>query len=61
MPIQGPQVHSRILAPQDTKVESVPFSINFISTCLDPGETTRLTLCAIFLPFKIAAAFIKSS
>ena len=59
--MHGPHVHSRILAPQATNVAKAPFSINFINTCLDPGDTAKLTLEAIFLPFKIAAAFIKSS
>lgn len=57
MPMQGPQAHSRSLAPAEMKSSAAPLRMSSASTCLDPGETETSTLSATVLPRKIAAAF----
>ena len=55
IPIQGPQPHSRSLAPDARISLSAPQSESMESTCFEPQETDMLTLSEIFLPFSILA------
>ena len=60
MPIQGPQAHSKSLAPEAIISPIAPDSANCKSTCFEPGETETETLSDTFLPRKIAATFSMS-
>ena len=61
MPMHGPQAHSSTLAPADTIFARAPFEASIVSTCLEPGEMTRLTFGATVWPSSISATFIMSA
>mgnify|MGYP000586276900 CR=1 FL=1 len=55
IPMHGPHAHSSTRAPAAMMSDNAPQSASIVSTCLEPGETERLTESAIFLPFRMAA------
>ena len=57
MPMQGPQAHSSTLAPLAMMSVSAPQSASISNTCLEPGDTERLTSGRMVLPLRSAATF----
>ena len=60
MPIQGPQVLSKILAPAEIMADKPPFWAIMFNTCREPGEMTRLTFSSMVLPCRMLATLIIS-
>ncbi len=60
MPMHGPHAHSRILAPDLTMSASSPVSIRRRRTCLEPGDTVKLTSSLILRSFTMPATVFMS-
>ena len=60
MPMQGPQAHSKILAPADIMSARAPFAASIWYTCLEPQPMVRLTSGWTVLPLSTAATRIMS-
>lgn len=60
IPMQGPQAHSRTLAPDAMISDRAPQSASMARTCLDPGEIERLTLGSMVFPLRRAATLSMS-
>ena len=57
MPMQGPQAHSKTLAPLARISDRAPQSASIDRTCLEPGEMDRLTSGLMVFPLSKAATF----